>query len=124
MKRLFIVLLLFIIVIGCVYAESVQNERFRINGQLPVEMSVEDLYDLEDTIVSSLVTVFMNDSEVLPSGEKIGVYVVNPRKKKFHYPWCYSALQIGHDREFYRCAPSELIDRNYKPCGMCNPHFN
>lgn len=124
MKRWLIVLILFMIVIGCVCAESVETDRFRVNGMLPTEMSVEDLYDLEDVIVSSLTNVFLNDSELLPSGERIGVYVINPRTKKFHYPWCYSALQIGADRLFMRCAPSELVDLGYKPCGMCNPHVN
>ena len=124
MKRWFIVLLLVMIIIGCVYAENAENERFRINGLLPTEMTIEDLYDLDDTIVSSLVNIFMADSEELPSGERIGIYVINPRTKKFHYPWCYSALQIGTDRRFIRCAPSELVDQKYKPCGTCNPHVN
>ncbi len=124
MKKWLVLLIILVTIAGLVRAESINPERFRINDMLPVEMTVPDIYDLEDTIVSSLVTIFYNDAEEMPSGEMLGIYVINPKTKKFHYPWCYSALEIGSDRIIIRDTPSGLIKENYKPCGKCNPHVN
>ena len=124
MKRCLVLLLLLVIAVGLVRAENMNAERFRINGLLPTEMSVEELYDLEDSLVSSLVICFYEDAEEVASGERLGIYVINPKTKKFHYPWCYSALEIGSDRKFSRTIPSRLVEQGYKPCGRCNPHIN
>ena len=124
MKKWLAFLIILVTIAGLVRAESIFSERFRINGVLPVEMTVPDIYDLEDTIVSALVTVFYNDAVELSNGEMLGVYVINPKTKKFHYPWCYSALEIGSDRLFVRASPSALMEKKYKPCGKCNPHVN
>ena len=124
MKRWIILISVLSIIVGLVHAESVFQERFRINGVLPVEMSVQEIYDLEDTIVSALVTVFYRDAEELSNGELFGEYVINPKTKKFHYPWCYSALEIGPDRIFIRAAPTTLVQMEFVACGKCKPHVN
>ena len=97
-----------------------------LNDTQPDEMaSLRKIYkgDLEDTIVSALVTVFYNDAVELSNGEMLGVYVINPKTKKFHYPWCYSALEIGPDRIYIHAAPSELAEK-YNPCGRCKPQVS
>ncbi len=124
MKKLVAIFLLLAPICAFVYAESDDIAWFRVNDRLLTDMSIEELYDLEDAVVSAMTVVFNDDSEFSASGEQIGIYVVNPKTKKFHYPWCYSALQIGPDRKIFRCAPSELVDQKYKPCGQCKPHVN
>lgn len=128
MKKLCTVLLflslVFASVSSFVYAESDGLARFRVNDRLLTDMSVQELYEVEDAIVSALSVVFNQDPQYTASGERIGVYVANPNSMKFHYPYCYSALQIGPGREFYFCSPSDLLAKKYKPCGMCNPHVN
>lgn len=123
MKRIIAISLLLASVCAFVYAESDVIARFRVNDRLLSDMSIEELYDLEDAVVSAMTVIFNDDSEFSSSGEQIGFYVVNPKTKKFHYPWCYSALQIGPDRKIVRCAPSALVEK-YKPCGQCKPHVN
>ena len=94
---------------------------YTVNGNKLTDMSVEELYDLEDEIVSALTDVFAQVSSEGPDGELIGLYVINTGTDKFHYPFCYSALQIGKNREFVYAAASELVEQGYKPCGMCKP---
>ena len=124
MKKGIAFILLLVSVCGLVYAESNEIARFRVNDRLLTDMSIEELYEVEDAIVSALAVVFNHDPEYTASGEQIGVYVINPKTKKFHYPWCYSALQIGPNRKLVQCAPSELVNQKYKPCGQCNPQVN
>ena len=118
MKR-FLILLLVILLVCCFI--STQAE-YTVNGRKLTDMSVEELYDLEDSIVSALTDVFTKNATKTPDGDVIGVYVVNPRTKKFHYPFCYSAIQIGTDRRFEMCTASELVEKGYKACGQCKPY--
>lgn len=85
-------------------------------------MSVEEFYALEDAIIVALEAVFDAGAKASASGDLIGMYVVNPRTKKFHYPYCYSAIQIGPDRRFEYCAASELAVQGFVPCGQCKPY--
>ena len=85
------------------------------------DMSIQELYDLEDRVVLALRDTFIREATESDGGETIGTYVVNPKTGKFHFPWCYSALQIGERRRFETCAPSELTAQGYKPCGQCKP---
>ena len=85
------------------------------------DMSVEELYEMEDQVVLALKDVFTREAKESDSGEIIGTYVVNQKTGKFHYPWCYSALQISGRRSFETCAPSELAAQGYEPCGQCKP---
>lgn len=84
-------------------------------------MSIEELYALEDLLVDAIRAAFEKTASSMVGHELIGTWVINPRTKKFHYPWCYSALQIGTDRQFRTCAASELVGDNYSPCGQCKP---
>ncbi len=113
------------------FVEQATLADYRVNERTLVEMSIPELYDFEDALVSALTVIFNRDMEETAAGELIGCYVINEKTKKFHYPWCYSALQIEPDkRSFERCAPSDLANpsrpdaQNYTPCGSCRPHVN
>ena len=82
-------------------------------------MSVNELYALHDAIVNEL-TVIVHDADSV-AGEVVCPYVVNTKTKKYHYPYCGSALQITEYRVIRECTPSELIADGYSPCGHCNP---
>ena len=130
MKKFVAILFLIVFIFVFVYAENNETAKYYINDRVLTEMSIEEIYDFEDALVSALTVLFNEDREETPSGEVIGWYVINPRTKKFHYPWCYSALQIGPDRKIVRCAPSDLANPSapdakvYTPCGSCMPHVN
>ena len=94
---------------------------YKVNGRDLSDLSVEELYDLEDAIVDSLHVAFERKLASSTKDAPSSVYVVNPRSKKFHYPYCYSALEIGPDRQFIESSPSGLVEMGYKPCGQCNP---
>ena len=117
MKR---IILLFLMMLAAVWvfaeAESVYDR------QTLAEMSVEELYELEDAIVGALMDVFAKESYESSAGDVFGPYVINKRTRKFHYPYCYSALQIGEEREFVTCTASELVEKKYEPCGQCKPY--
>ena len=50
------------------------------------------------------------------------LYVVNKSSGVFHYPSCDGAKSMSeHNREEVNATRAELIDRGYKPCGMCEP---
>ena len=125
MKKTIAFLLVIVAAFIFVYAEDDQSAHFTVSGRVLTDMSIEELYELEDAVVSALVISFHDNSEKTMSGEVKGTYVVNLKTKKFHYPWCYSALEIGYDRKFFSdVRPSELIELKYKPCGLCKPHIN
>ena len=87
-------------------------------------MSIYDIYDFEDALISALTVKFNKDCEEGANGELIGYYVVNNSTKRFHYPWCYSVIQANpENRILVKSAPSDLDDI-YKPCGNCSPHIN
>ena len=113
-----IVFFLSILLVAAALAES----GFVVNGRDIEDMDVEELYALEDSVMFALQSAFLDGSTVSADGELIGTYVINPSSKKFHYPYCYSAVQIGPDRKLVTCAASELVDQGYKPCGQCDPY--
>lgn len=92
-----------------------------VNGQDIEDMGVEELYALEDAVMFALQSAFYEHSSA-EGGELIGTYVVNEKSGKFHYPFCYSAVQIGPDRMLVTCTASELVAQGYKPCGQCDPY--
>lgn len=119
MHRMAILLiLLFILTVFAAPAETV----YTVNDQLLSNMTIEELYALEDAVMDAIEEVFVRDTTISAPGDLIGLYVVNPRTKKFHFPYCYSAVQIGTDRRFEFRAASELAAMGYKPCGQCKPY--
>jgi len=126
MKKIVSLLLLLSMVFVFVYAEDTSEEtsKYTVNGLRLTDMTVEELYDLEKSVVSAITVVFNTEAHKTDSGELYGLYVVNTKTKKFHYPWCYSGLQIVDDLKFIRDTPSALMGMGYKPCGNCKPHVD
>lgn len=49
-------------------------------------------------------------------------YVANKNTKKFHYPSCSHAGEIKEKNRWdFHGTRQELIDKGYKPCGVCTP---
>ncbi len=49
-------------------------------------------------------------------------YVLNTNSKKIHYPQCSSVYDIGkNNKKIYTGTIEELINKGYKPCGICKP---
>ena len=119
MKRIVLALLL-AMVISCVPAQA----DYIVDGRELTDMSIEELYDLEDTLIDALHAVFAKTSHESENGELVGMYVINPKTGKFHYPECYSAIQIGNKRMFCMSTASELVADGYTPCGMCRPYLD
>lgn len=114
----------FILIIVLLVSFALAEGAYIVNDRALNNMSVEELYSLEDSVVVALMEAFARDSTEMPDGELIGTYVVNSKTDKFHYPYCYSAIQIGKQRKFAKCTASELVGQGYKPCGQCNPSVN
>lgn len=50
------------------------------------------------------------------------IYILNTNTKKFHYEDCPSAGKIAEsNREVFVGVRAEVIDKDYEPCGYCNP---
>lgn len=116
MKRVILIVLMTMLFICCV-----ARAEYAVNGIPMTNYSVEELYAIEDSVVEALKSAFDRESSKTVGGEVLGKYVVNPRTKKFHFPYCYSALQIGVNRVFITSTLSELIAQGYDPCGQCKP---
>ena len=112
---------LMIIIASLLFICCIARAEYAVNDIPLNEYTVEGLYAIEDSIVAALKSAFDRGSSKAADGEVLGAYVINPRTKKFHYPYCYSALQIGADRVFMTSTPSELMAQGYEPCGQCKP---
>ena len=118
MKRI-VLYLLILFLMPFAIAES----DYTVNGYAMTELGIEELYKLEDALISALEEAFFRESSGTPDGDVIGTYVVNTKTGKFHYPYCYSAIQIGpKNRRFEICAASELIEQGLDSCGQCKPY--
>ena len=95
---------------------------FTVSGRDLSDLSVRELYDLEDAVVETLHVAFERELADPESGEGVATYVVNTKTGKFHYPYCYSALQTGVNRRFLTASPADLVGKGYVPCGQCNPY--
>lgn len=110
-----------VVLLASLLASALTDEKYMVNGRQLTDMTIEELYALEDEVIAAARVVFDNNTAKTASGEIVGDYVVNAKTEKYHYPDCYSAVQIGVNRQFVRAAPSELEARGYDPCGMCRP---
>lgn len=51
-----------------------------------------------------------------------GTYILNTGSKKFHLPNCAGVKNMSaKNKRTYKGKRSELINKGYDPCGMCNP---
>lgn len=119
-KPILLAFVLFLVAMLAVFA--VADNVFKVNGRDLTDMSVEELYELEDAIVDSLHVVFERELAASPKGKTVSTYVANEESKKFHYPYCYYAIQMGISRQFITADPSDLVEQGYSPCGRCNPY--
>lgn len=54
--------------------------------------------------------------------ETKSTYILNTDKKTFHRPGCSAADRIkSENRDETTALRDSLIDREYTPCGICNP---
>ena len=52
----------------------------------------------------------------------VDYYVLNTSSKKIHTPRCSSVIAIlEKNKEIYEGSISELLEKNYTPCGICDP---
>ena len=98
--------------------------KYIINDSPITDMSIEELYILEDAVRNAINEVFTITSKTNDFGEIIGTYVINSSNDKFHYPYCQYAIQIGQNRRFEYCTASELFAQGFIPCGHCNPYVD
>ena len=116
-KNIIVILVISLICFVFAKAENVVEKERALT-----DMSIEELYELEDSLVLALNEVFTKEATLSSDGEIIGTYVINPNSSKFHYPYCYSALQIEQGRTFVTCTASELVAKGLSPCGQCKPY--
>ena len=119
MRKLIVALC--VVLLASLLASAMTDEKYMVNGRQLTDMTIEELYALEDEVIAAARVVFDNNTAKTSDGEIVGTYVLNTKTGKYHYPDCYSAVQIGMNREFAYAAPSELEARGFDPCGMCNP---
>lgn len=98
--------------------------KYIINDSPITDMSIEELYILEDAVRNAINDVFAATSKVNESGDIIGTFVINTNNGKFHYPYCQYAIQIGPNRRFEYCTAAELFNQGLIPCGNCNPYVD
>ena len=56
----------------------------------------------------------------LPVDEEV-LYIGNKNSMKFHYPSCKSVSQMKEKNKVEFYSREEAIQRNFTPCGECNP---
>lgn len=105
-------------VLFCVYVYNVQPG-------ITIDYATGDSERTGDTAAGTAGT----DSSGKSSGaagtskdETESTYVLNTSSKKFHKPSCSGALKMSEsNKKAWTGKRSELIDRGYSPCGLCNP---
>lgn len=61
-------------------------------------------------------------SSLADEGTGKQIYVINSESMKFHYPECeYAQMMSGGKRREYKGTRTELIEKGYSACGVCNP---
>lgn len=49
-------------------------------------------------------------------------YVLNNNTKRFHYPYCSSVNDMAeHNKQYVNWDRETIMDKEYRPCGRCNP---
>jgi len=64
-----------------------------------------------------------NQSYITSSHKEVleSVYYANTNSKKFHRPSCGLGVKIKDENLYVTDSRQELIDKDYEPCGRCNP---
>ena len=98
----------------------------------------EDIIEMQEDDIGEVQEEFMDRTSVIDEmdefesynkqtsetedEEQVMSYVLNTNTMRFHYPYCSSASTIkDNNREDFEGTRKELLERNYKPCGKCNP---
>lgn len=119
---------LLIVTLCCLFlgfsVSTYADGKYIINDSPITDMSIEELYILEDAVRNAINEVFATTSTTNESGDIIGTYVINTNNGKFHYPYCQYAIQIGQNRRFEYCTAAELFNQGLIPCGNCNPYVD
>ncbi len=115
-----------------------EGENLLASGVLMEALSVEDngagisfcvfCFNVEPGVIIDYKTgenhLDENYQEQEEKTETIGDYdyVINIASDKFHLPDCKSVSDMKEtNKEEFRGTRQELINKNYKPCGNCNP---
>ena len=70
--------------------------------------------------VSGLEAVSIKVEKTLPASDE-PMYIGNKKSMRFHYPDCRSVKQMKDSNKVEFSSREEAIERNYVPCGDCNP---
>ena len=119
------------------------GENLVASGVLMEALSVEDhgegicfnqfVYNVQPGIVIDYATgesrlaedsleIEQEESEEKPVRTISEEYILNKNSRVFHYPDCEGALQMKEkNREYSADTRESLIERGYRPCGMCKP---
>ena len=128
MKRIFTLLLCFLMLSSCGNADTASHTRVKINypddstvNGYRVSQSVTDgmpsTVSKVDTYTESSVVSDISSKE---ENAKIQ-YCANINSHVFHLPDCSSVSTIKEHNKLFLSDRDTLIADGYKPCGRCNP---
>ena len=128
MKRIFTLLLCFLMLSGCGNADTASHTRVKIN--YPTDSTVngykvsQSATDSMPSTVSKIDTYtessVVSDSSSKEENTKIQ-YCANINSHVFHLPDCSSVSTIKEHNKLFLSDRNALIEDGYKPCGRCNP---
>lgn len=123
MKKIFTLLLCFLILAGC-GGNASGHESVTIN--YPTDSTVNGYRvssktsDTMPDTVSKSDTLAESPSSKTASNTTIQ-YCANISSKVFHLPDCSSVSTIKEHNKLFLSDRAALIEDGYKPCGRCNP---
>ena len=71
MKKLVAAVLILMMALVFVYAENSDIAKYRVNDRLLSELSIAEIYEFEDSLVSALTVQFGLDAEQTDAGELV-----------------------------------------------------
>ncbi len=117
MRKWYVVIAAFFL-ITVVAAASTLTSQYMINDRPISGLGVEELYDLHAATVDALKTAYESDCEANGAGKYL--WIVNTNSRKYHYPYCPSALEAYENGTLTRGSAAQMA-KDYSPCGRCNP---
>ena len=109
-----------VLVIIAAAAASAVTSQYMINDRPLSGLEIGEYYDLHAALVAALTDAVEAEHESTPYNK--WTWVVNEGTRKFHYPYCLSALEITGDKTLVQCSAESLVEQGYQPCGRCDPY--
>ena len=126
MKRLFIILMCFVLLAGCTDADASSRKSVTVNYPKDTTVNGYRIPSKESTNEPINTSSKENSTDVssnaTSSAPQVNIqYCANIKSRVFHMPDCSSVSTMKEENKLFLSDRDALIADGYKPCGKCNP---